>query len=163
MKRPVSDMTHDEVDAVWLAFYGSEDTGAERVLGIDLGATFAFALVDGEEVVTSGWYNTTRRHEGGGMRNLRFRRAVEEIVTNLAPAVVCFEEPRGAFRAGADKIIQRQIGVLTALLEECEQPYTSCHQGTLKKFATGQGNASKELMRSTLAALLTNPFAPDDG
>lgn len=147
-------VTEDEADAIWIALHGLREIGSlrTRILGLDLGAKFGWALVDADgNVIESGWYDTVRRGESDGMGRLRFKRALHDLIESANPTAVWYEDPKGRFRGHGGKNIIRQIGVLEAELTEREVPYGSVHQTTLKRFATGKGNASKDDMRAALA------------
>lgn len=144
-------ITEDEVDAAWIALHGAREIGG-RILGFDLGGTFAWAHADRGKILDSGWYNTVRRGEGSGMARLRFKRAIRDLLNTMQPTAVWYEKAEGRFRGHGGKNVIAQIGILEAELTEMKIPYGCVHQAELKSFATGRGNASKEAMREALAA-----------
>jgi crossover junction endodeoxyribonuclease RuvC len=117
-----------------------------KAIGFDLGTNTGYAtLIDG--VLTSGVMNfSSKRFEGGGMRFLRFRKAIEEMFDTVQPEVVYFEEVRRHMGVDAAHIYGGLMAQLTASCEERSIPYSGIPVGTVKKFATGKGNANKDKM-----------------
>lgn len=134
-----------------------------NVLGIDPGTSCGWALLDlrGARVASGVWDLRPRRHEGGGMRYLRVRRYLEDILA--APAgVLCvgYEEVRRHAGTDAAHVYGGIVGMIAAVCEERRVPYTAIPVGTVKRHATGKGNAPKELMIA--AALGRWQVAPED-
>jgi Holliday junction resolvasome RuvABC endonuclease subunit len=119
------------------------------VLGIDPGTHCGWALRTSTSPVswTSGvWDLSPRRHEGGGMRFLRLRKYLQEVLDTAKPQAVFYEEVRNHKGVDAAHIYG---GVIALIAEECESrgvPYQGVSVGTVKKLATGKGNAGKEQM-----------------
>lgn len=113
-----------------------------NVLTLDLGANTGWALsLQGKTL--SGTINFKNdRFQGGGMRFLRFRMWLEEIASSVINAVY-FEEVRRHLGVDAAHAYGGYLGVLTSWCEERKIPYEGVPVGTIKKFATGKGNASK--------------------
>lgn len=124
----------------------SPDDRAARVLALDLGTRCGWALRE-HSLVTSGTWELSsprqRRFEGGGMRWLRFRRLLEEV--GLVGQVV-FEEVRRHLGTDAAHAYGGALAVVTAWCEEHGIPYEAVPVATLKRHATGKGNATKEAM-----------------
>lgn len=125
------------------------------ILALDLGTTTGWALRDREGGIASGYEHfRPQRFEGGGMRFLRFKRWLNELKgTSAADALhaVFFEEVRR--HAGVDAA-HAYGGFLATLSSWCEHhriPYQGVPVGTIKKHATGKGNASKaEMVAATV-------------
>ena len=100
------------------------------------------------------------RFEGGGMRYLRFRAWLTEV-SRLARGIdrVVFEEVRAHAGTDAAHIYGGFLAHLTAWCEERELPYQGVPVGTIKRFATGKGNAGKDAM---VAAIKARGFHPTD-
>jgi Holliday junction resolvasome RuvABC endonuclease subunit len=131
------------------------------VLALDLGTTTGWALRTGDGRITSGTLTfKPSRFEGGGMRYLRFRRWLAEIA-DLADGLgrIAFEEVRSHAGTDAAHIYGAFLGHLTAWCEERAIPYEGVPVGTIKRFATGKGNAGKE---AVIAAIKARGFAPAD-
>lgn len=116
------------------------------LLCLDLGTSTGWALLNEYGSIISGTAHfKPRRFEGGGMRYLRFKRWLTET-KNVSGQIdaVYFEEVRR--HAGVDAA-HAYGGFLAHLTAWCEQhaiPYLGVPVGTIKKHATGKGNASKE-------------------
>lgn len=122
-----------------------------KVIGLDLGTNtgYAWSYDDHVRLAFSGVQDfTPKRYEGGGMRFMRFKIWLEEILANEGgEVIVFFEEVVGAHKSTAASHIYG--GLLALLTQHCEAnkiPYSGLPVGTIKKFATGRGNASKNDM-----------------
>lgn len=121
-------------------------------LGIDPGTNCGWAIMDKSLVVKANghWNLKGGRFEGGGMRYVRFRSYVQALL-DAYPEIkqVGFEEVRMHMGVDAAHVYGGIVASLTALLEERKIPYAGIPVGTVKKRATGKGNASKDAMVST--------------
>lgn len=134
---------------------------SSTVLALDLGTKTGWALLNRDGRITSGTLTfKPNRFEGGGMRYLRFRRWLAEI-TDLAGGLgrIAFEEVRSHAGTDAAHIYGGFLGQLTAWCEERAIPYEGVPVGTIKRFATGKGNAGKD---AVIAAIQARGFAPAD-
>jgi len=125
------------------------------VLALDLATKTGWALLDRNGNFTSGVQEfDLRRGESKGMRFLRFRKWLKEILalgeigeqfSKESPGLVVFEQPH--FRGGfATELL---VGFSTSVLAEAALfglEHLAVHTGSLKKFATGKGNSGKEEM-----------------
>lgn len=128
------------------------------ILALDLGTKcgHAMGLPDGA-VVSGVWDLSSRRFEGGGMRFLRFRQKLEEIHAATPLTAVVFEEVRRHMGVDAAHVYGGLLGHLSAWCEERDIPYQGIPVGTIKRHATGKGNASKEMMIEAARRLGFNP------
>ena len=131
------------------------------ILALDLGTITGWALRTPEGNVVSGTESfRPGRFEGGGMRYLRFRRWLTEIMgTAGGLAAVYFEEVRRHAGVDAAHAYGGFLATLTAWCERHQTPYRGVPVGTIKKHATGSGNAGKAQM---LAAMRTQGYSPGD-
>lgn len=117
------------------------------VLGIDPGTNCGWALRHGPDSYDSGvWDLRSKRHEGGGMRYLRMRAALQNILNAFTPDAVFYEEVRRHMGVDAAHVYG---GIVAVISEECEArgiPYKGVPVSTAKKLATGKGNAKKDAM-----------------
>lgn len=116
------------------------------ILALDLGTNtgWAFKLKSGH--IESGSVSfATKRHDGGGMRFLKFKKWLD-LWFDDCEIEVYYEEVRRHKGTAAAHIYGGFVAQLTAWCEENSIPYSSVSVGTIKKFATGKGNASKEEM-----------------
>ena len=135
--------------------------GKPSLLCLDLGTQTGWALLTVDGMINSGSESfKPGRFEGGGMRFLRFKRWLTEIkqAANGLDAVY-FEEVRRHAGVDAAHAYGGFMAHLTAWCEHHEIPYQGVPVGTIKKHATGKGNASKEDM---IAALVKKGFVPAD-
>jgi Holliday junction resolvasome RuvABC endonuclease subunit len=131
------------------------------LLALDLGTQTGWALAGRDGRITSGSQSfKPQRFEGGGMRFLRFKRWLTEIKQCVdAIDQVVFEEVRRHVGVDAAHAYGGFMGQLTAWCEHHHIPYQGVPVGTIKKHATGKGNASKDDM---LAAIRARGHAPVD-
>lgn len=131
------------------------------VLTLDLGTRIGWALRAADETITSGTECfKPHRFEGGGMRFLRFRRWLIEVNAAVDGLnAVYFEEVRRHAGVDAAQVYGGFMAHLTAWCEHHRIPYQGVPVGTIKKHATGKGNADKEAM---VAAVRARGFAPSD-
>jgi Holliday junction resolvasome RuvABC endonuclease subunit len=127
-----------------------------RILGIDPGTNCGWAIVEGGNVLASGvWDLKPRRHEGGGMRFVKFRSSLLRIIEGYGPlSAVGYEEVRRHAGTDAAHVYGGIVAVLSEALEGLRLPYMGIPVGTVKKLATGKGNADKEAMIAAAAQVL---------
>lgn len=136
------------------------------VIGIDPGTRCGWAVRYSESRWDSGtWDLRPRRFEGAGMRFLRARRQVREMLAGLAgqaQAMLAVEEVRRHLGVDAAHVFG---GILAVVQEECEValvPYQGIPVGTVKRVATGKGNASKAEMIAAANARWGLSLGPKD-
>lgn len=131
----------------------------EVVLALDLGTRTGWALRSDDGVILIGTeLFLPRRFEGGGMRYLRFKRWLDLFSADLVDAVY-FEEVRRHAGVDAAHAYGGFLATLTAWCEAHKIPYQGIPVGTIKKHATGNGNASKAAM---IDAARSRGFDPCD-
>lgn len=132
------------------------------ILALDLATVTGWA-VNSCNIVTSGTISFKgSRFEGGGMRFLRFRKWLREMLANEKPEAVYYEEVRRHLSTDSAHI---HGGLLAILQAECEAkgiPYAGIPVGTIKKQATGKGNADKGAMIAAAAARWPDQVIEDD-
>ena len=124
-------------------------------LAIDLGTTTGWALraLDGQ--IAHGFVSfRPQRFEGGGMRYLRFKGWLTEIkALAIEIHAVYFEEVRRHAGVDAAHVYGGLMATLTTWCEHHNVPYQGVPVGTIKKHATGKGNASKDEVIAAMRAL----------
>lgn len=116
------------------------------ILSLDLGTKTGWACNTHLDDIVFGTEDfSTKRHEGAGMRFLRFKRWLTEI-KQAGITEVYFEEVRRHVSTDSAHCYGGFMATLTAWCEHHGIPYSSVPVGTIKKNATGKGNASKEMM-----------------
>jgi Holliday junction resolvasome RuvABC endonuclease subunit len=123
-------------------------TTNSTILALDLGTHTGWALHQLDSTITSGTEHfKPQRFEGGGMRFLRFKRWLAELLTISGHInAVYFEEVRRHAGVDAAHAYGGFMGHLTAWCEHHNIPYQGVPVGTIKKHATGKGNAGKDEM-----------------
>lgn len=131
------------------------------ILALDLGTSTGWAIRSHEGLITSGTVSfRPGRFEGGGMRYLRFTNWLTEIDRLSGPiAAIWFEEVRNHKGVDASHVYGGLMATLTAWAELRGIPYAGTPVGTIKRHATGHGNAPKEAM---IAAAKVRGYSPAD-
>ena len=131
------------------------------ILALDLGTTTGWALASRDGLLNGGSESfKTTRFEGGGLRYLRFKRWLTDI-KQCADGIdlVVYEEVRNHKGVDAAHIYGGFMAHLTAWCEHHQIPYQGVPVGTIKKHATGKGNAGKG---DVIASVTARGHAPVD-
>ena len=131
------------------------------ILALDLGSTTGWAVRNGRCRILHGTAEfRPTRFEGGGMRYLRFGKWLDQAleVTGGIDAVY-FEEVRRHIGTDAAHTYGGFLAALTSWCEAKGIAYQGVSVGTIKRFATGKGNADKA---AVIDAMRTRGFAPRD-
>lgn len=141
------------------------------VLALDLGTTMGYALREDTQIHSGVWLFAPRRSEGKGMRFLRFAKNLEHLHDEHGEYgidEVFYEEVVSHTRRDdkgfhfATQAAHVYGGFKAVLMGWCEVkgiPYTGVPVGTIKKYATGKGNAKKDVM---IAMAKARGWDPDD-
>ena len=124
------------------------------ILALDLGTQTGWALTSRDGSITSGSQSfKPQRFEGGGMRFLRFKRWLTELKA-VADGIdtLHFEEVRRHVSTDAAHAYGGFLATLTAWCEHHQIPYQGVPVGTIKKHATGKGNAGKDEVIASVRA-----------
>ena len=126
-----------------------------RIIAIDPGSKCGWAIRTetsaGVSYDSGTWDLSARRHEGGGMRFLRVRKYLGELLAAGADALV-YEEVRRHMSTDAAHVYGGIVAVVQAECESRAIPYKGIPVGTIKKQATGKGNADKVAMLAAARA-----------
>ena len=143
-----------------LALAAGDPTGT-AILALDLGQKTGWAVRNSDGAIASGTVEfKPGRFEGGGMIYLRFRAWLQEVdETASGIGAVYFEEVRSHRGVSAAHAYGGFLAHLTAWAEANKIPYAGVPVGTIKRHATGNGNADKE---SVIAAVRALGFDPAD-
>ena len=135
--------------------------GRPAILALDLGTTTGWALRGYDGLITSGTASfRPGRFDGGGMRYLRFTNWLTELDRLSGPVeAIWFEEVRNHKGVDASHVYGGLMATLTAWAELRGVPYEGVPVGTIKRFATGKGNAPKQAM---IDAARARGFSPAD-
>ena len=131
------------------------------ILALDLGTTTGWALRSRDGLISSGSQSfKPQRFEGGGMRFLRFKRWLAEIKgSSDGIDALHFEEVRRHVSTDAAHAYGGFMATLPTWCAHHQIAYQGVPVGTIKKHATGKGNASKEEM---VAAMRVRGHDPVD-
>jgi hypothetical protein len=134
---------------------------APTILALDLGTTTGWALRAPDGLITSGTVSfRPSRYDGGGMRYLRFTNWLTELDQLSGPiAAIWYEEVRRHIGTDSAHVYGGLMATLTAWAELRGVPYQGVPVGTIKRHATGNGNAAKLAM---IAAARARGFNPTD-
>ena len=134
---------------------------SSTILALDLGTTTGWALRSHDGLITTGTASfRPGRFDGGGMRYLRFTNWLTELDRLSGPIVaIWFEEVRRHAGTDAAHIYGGLMATLTSWAELRGVPYEGVPVGTIKRHATGKGNAPKQAM---IDAARTRGFNPTD-
>jgi len=131
------------------------------ILALDLGSTTGWAMRLADGIIVSGTMEfRPGRFEGGGMRFLRFRSWLDHLEAGAkAIDLVHFEEVRRHAGTDAAHLYGGFLAHLSAWCELKQIPYQGVPVGTIKRHATGKGNAGKD---AVIAAMRSKGFNPED-
>ena len=132
----------------------------ETLLALDLGTQTGWAVSQAGSIISGSETFKPQRFEGGGMRYLRFRKWLTEIKQcGDGIDAVYFEEVRRHIGVDAAHAYGGFMATLTSWCEHHAIPYQGVPVGTIKKHATGKGNAGKAEM---IAAAQSRGHTPVD-
>ena len=116
-----------------------------KYLALDLGTRMGWAASSDDRTITSGTVECrNNRWEGGGMRFLRFKQWLGEIDALVGGLdLVVVEEVRRHCGVDAAHCYGGFLAIVTSWCEHHQIPYQGVPVGTIKRNATGKGNASK--------------------
>jgi hypothetical protein len=127
----------------------------KAILALDLGTRTGWALAEQGRTESGVQVFDVKRGESPGMRYLRFNRWLSDVchaglgavfgTDRLAVGVIVYEQTHQ--RGGAATEVA--AGFSTRVQEFCAQyglEHAAIHSGTLKRWATGRGNADKPAM-----------------
>lgn len=125
-----------------------------KYLSLDLGSRTGWAVHSDESGITSGTVEfRNNRFEGGGMRFLRFKQWLVEIEKLIGGFdSVAVEEVRRHCGVDAAHCYGGFLAVLSSWCEAQKIPYQGIPVGTIKKHATGKGNAGKQAVINAMKA-----------
>ena len=137
------------------------DPTSAVILALDLGTRTGFALRGTDGAIASGTMTfRPGRFEGAGMTFVRFRGWLAEMHAGAdGIGMVAFEEVRAHAGTLAAQVYGGFLAHLTAWCEQHGVPYQGVPVATIKRHATGKGNAGKE---AVIAAMTAKGHAPAD-
>lgn len=113
-----------------------------RILALDPATHCGYAI---SRSLYGVWDLTPKRDESIGMRLIRLRAKLIEVLDSERINLVVFERPGG--RHVSAVIVQSEIqGQIKVICEDKKIQYRAYSSQEIKKFATGKGNCGKPLM-----------------
>lgn len=112
-----------------------------NILALDIATTTGWAT----EHASGTWNLKPARGESEGMRVVRFRAKVKEIIESMNINLVSYERPAGQHKSSI-MVASEMVGVLKTLCEDLNVEYASYSATEIKKHFTGKGNANKDAM-----------------
>ena len=115
----------------------------DRIAALDFGTRTGWAALSDGHVESGVQTFDLARGESPGMRFIRFRRWLEEILALTQPGLCVYEQAH--HRGGhATELL---VGMATRLQEACAEKgieYTAVHSATLKKVSCGSADAARD-------------------
>ena len=128
------------------------------VLALDLGTTTGFAIFKDGSII-SGVKKLQHSKSAPGLRFLHFRNWLIEIIKSHEIEKIFYERVYRHLGTDASHCFGGFLYHMAAVCEEFQIPYIGFPVGSIKKAATGRGNATKEEM---IKAAFYNGFKPKD-
>lgn len=128
-----------------------------KILALDLATKTGWAYISGENI-SSGVTNFARRkkdHPGNNF--LQFRLWFKTVMQDADPDKVYFEEPAFMKFRKATEMRGGYAAIVKGYCAELNIPYEGVPVGTIKKHATGNGNANKAKMIAAMRGLGHGP------
>lgn len=116
-----------------------------KILSLDPATKCGWAHSDG---MSGTWDLSIRRDESAGMRLLRLRGKLKEVMMSAGVELVTFEAARNsAPKMQGALVIQAQLqAIIVTFCEDNGIEYRGFSPAEVKKHATGKGNAGKDDM-----------------
>lgn len=118
-----------------------------KVLALDPAALTGFCSATSSGV----WDLKPKSYESNGMKFIKMRASIHEIVHAEEIDLIVYEKPSGRHFNGLRSHANFE-GVIVGYCEEFELDYKDYSASEIKKFATGKGNAKKPEMISSCEA-----------
>jgi Holliday junction resolvasome RuvABC endonuclease subunit len=113
-----------------------------RILALDPATHCGYAIT---RELYGVWNLTPKRDESAGMKLLRLRSKLNEILDSERINLVVFERPGGMHKGAI--IVQSELqGQIKVVCEDHHIEYKAYSSQEIKKFATGKGNSGKPAM-----------------
>lgn len=115
-----------------------------KILALDLGTTTGWAFYSGlPRWLHGAWKLAPKKHEDSGMRLVKLQNSLEQFKTL---DLIVYEEISFAQKGSAAVVYGELLGTLKLYAKANNIRYTGVPVGTIKKHATGKGNAGKDAM-----------------
>lgn len=124
----------------------------KKILALDIATKTGWKT----ETASGVWNLKPNRGESEGMRVVRFKSKVKELIELESIELVSYERPAGMHKASI-MVASEMVGVLKDLCIEKNLDLACYSANEIKKFATGKGNCNKEAMIRAAVDLGFNP------
>jgi len=124
----------------------------KKILALDIATKTGWKTATASGV----WDVKPNRGESEGMRVVRFKSKVKEMILMESIEIVAYERASGLYK-GPLIICAEMIGVLKDLCMEMKVEMACYSAKEIKSHATGKGNASKDQMVAAAKALGYDP------
>jgi crossover junction endodeoxyribonuclease RuvC len=124
-----------------------------KILALDPSGTVGWAVTWERRAAVLDTYKLQGTHRAERLNDYRRWLTDKVDARHASPDLVAFEEPI-AFRGAGTVFLAGLCAVTEMVCEEARVPFASVHVSTLKKFATGKGNAKKPDMIRAATELL---------
>lgn len=113
-----------------------------KILGIDQASNCGWCCGDNLYGV---WDLNTRKDESAGMKMIRFKGKLREVIQAEQVTLVVYERIAGMHK---NSIIHaaKMVAIIETLCEELGVQYAAFSAAEIKQFATGKGNCPKQAM-----------------
>jgi Holliday junction resolvasome RuvABC endonuclease subunit len=112
------------------------------ILGIDQASNCGWAI---NNQIYGLWDLKTRKDEDSGMKLLRFRNKLKEVVASENVDIIVYERVAGQHKSSIIHAA-KLVAVIETFCIDNGIGYASFSAAEIKKYATGKGNANKEAM-----------------
>ena|SRR5579885_2366949 len=131
-----------------------------NIAGLDIGTHAGWATAHD----AGTWNLTPRSHESSGIRLLKFRASLTELIRLAHLDLIGYEDAGFLAKAGASAAVVygELLGVLKTVCEDMHVQYVGFKPAAIKKLATGKGNANKEQMLTAARRQWPGLTIPDD-
>jgi len=124
----------------------------QKILALDIATKTGWKT----ETTSGVWDLKPNRGESEGMRVVRFKSKVRELIDLESITLISYERPAG-FHKSSLMVASEMVGVLKDLCIETGIDLACYSASEIKKFATGKGNANKDAMIKAATDLGFNP------
>jgi Holliday junction resolvasome RuvABC endonuclease subunit len=131
----------------------------KAILALDPGLLTGYAVRMGSAIMSGVWDLHGTRFEGAGMRFLRLRSHLESVEGISA---IYFEEVHRHLGTAAAHCYGGMVATIMAFCEDKKIPYSGVPVQTVKKHATGKGNANKDRMVVSARMRWPDQFVEND-
>lgn len=117
-----------------------------KILGIDLGTTTGWGLLENERRITSGIIRLKANNEDRISRLIKAKEHFDNLIETYNPDLVSYEMVRRWASSDAAFMYNALLGQLLISCKTHQQKSIGYSPTTIKKLATGSGRADKKAM-----------------